>query len=641
MGGIFSYSGRVEQSLLSSLGESLSIRGTDGGGDVCSTHVGFSYRVLATNRESRLEDQPFVSPERYVLTWDGRLDNRDELVSLLTDGALARTITDVELVMAAYLRWGESFASHLIGDFALALWDAQSRSVILARDPIGTRTLYYQNNSNRFVWATNLRALVPLLGGSIEIEDEYIAGYLNLRTELHLTPYKRVFAVKPGEMIVVGNDSRMRARRFWAPDPHCEVRYKADADYEEHFTELFAQAVRCRLRSDRTVFAELSGGLDSSSIVCMADRVIAEWSCEARELETVSTVADRSPNSSERRFINMVEAHRGRATNFVREDEFPILSPVTDLSWFWTLNPMINSYTRHKAFEDLMRSKKASVILSGVGGDELIHSTNDPTPELSDLLAGRKLSQLHRRLKLWAPLLRQPYVRLFWKSALLPSLPRRVRERFHPFVNSPVWDWFNPKFVKRFRLRNRRLGSDDVFGYRTPGRRSRSIAFMSAVETVANGERQEVCPFDVAYPYLDRRLVEFLLAVPYEQLVRPGESRSLMRRALKGILPEGIRQRRGKGNPGETVCRALSREWRHLGSLFEDPRVVRWGYMEPKPLREAFARVRLGNPAGSAVLLGVVALEIWLRCVEARFSDVRPSHGAFRSAKAVELAAAS
>src|SRR5882724_9940650 len=129
LGGIFSYSGRVEEHLLASLGESLSIRGTDGGRDVCSTHVGFSYRALHTNRESRLEEQPFVSPERHVLTWDGRLDNRDELISLLADDVLGRTITDVELVMAAYLKWGEAFAFRLIGDFALALWDAQARSV--------------------------------------------------------------------------------------------------------------------------------------------------------------------------------------------------------------------------------------------------------------------------------------------------------------------------------------------------------------------------------------------------------------------------------------------------------------------------------------------------------------------------------
>jgi asparagine synthase (glutamine-hydrolysing) len=627
--------------MLVSLGESLSDRGTDGGGEVYSTHVGFSYRALISNGEAELEDQPYVSPQRHLLTWDGRLDNRDELIDLLRCSQPARPLTDVKLVMAAYLKWGEVFLSNLIGDFALALWDVRSRSLILARDPIGTRTLYYHSRGDRFAWATNLRSLIPLLESSVAIEDEYIAGFVSLRTAPHLTPYKNVFAVRPGEMIIVNADSTMKAKRFWSPDPSGEVHYQTDAEYEEHFRQLFSQSVRCRLRSNKTVFAELSGGLDSSSIVCMADRLIAAGSCQAPKLETISTVADDSRSSSERRFINMVEAHRGRPTNFVREDEFPILHPVADLSWFWTLNPMINSYTRHKAFADLMSAQNARVILSGVGGDELIHSTNDPTPELSDLLAARRLLQLHRRLKIWATLLRQPYARLFWKSALLPSLPRFLRERFHPFVDSSVWDWFNPEFLKQFGLRERRLAADDIFGYRTPGRQSRSVAFMSAVETVANGERQEICSFDVAYPYLDRRLVEFLLAVPYEQLVRPGESRSLMRRALKGILPEGIRQRRGKGNPGETVCRAFSREWRHLGYLFEDPWVARWGYLEPKPLREAFARVRLGNPANSAVLLGVVALEIWLRTVEARFSAVRPNHRAFTSAKPLKLATAS
>src|SRR6266478_3672397 len=124
----------------------LGLHGPDGGRDFIAGRVGFCYRALHTNRESRLEDQPLISSEGHILAWDGRLDNRREVADLIGGTLLKcdQPITDVEIVMETYRKFGEAFASKLVGDFALSLWDSHARKLLLARDHVGVRTLYYR-----------------------------------------------------------------------------------------------------------------------------------------------------------------------------------------------------------------------------------------------------------------------------------------------------------------------------------------------------------------------------------------------------------------------------------------------------------------------------------------------------------------
>src|SRR4029077_376508 len=141
-----------------------------------------------------------------------------------------------------------------------------------------------------------------LVGVELEINDEYIADLLTRLPEPSQTPYKNVHAVPPGHAVTVSN-GQLRIRRFWGLDPNREIRYKTDPEYEEHFGHLFREAVRCRLRVDGPVWAELSGGLDSSSIVCMADQIIKSGETQASGLETVSFVYDEASKSDERKYI--------------------------------------------------------------------------------------------------------------------------------------------------------------------------------------------------------------------------------------------------------------------------------------------------------------------------------------------------
>jgi len=366
LGGIYNFDAApVDAHLLTALGEGLASRGPDGGSEFQLGSVGMTYRAFHTNRESRQEIQPLVSSDGHILCWDGRLDNREDLISILRY-ELSEDYTDVAIVSASYRRWGNDFLPKIIGDFALSLWDSNTHTLLLARDLAGPRPLFYRSNKERIIWSSELSVLLDLAEGGLELEDEYVATYLIGRSEPGLTPYKGIRAVPPGNVIILRN-GQFQIRRFWGLDPKHEIHYKSDAEYEEYFVHLFREAVRCRLRVDGPVWAQLSGGLDSSSIICMANEILTSGDSEASKLETVSYVYDESTSSDERDFIRCVEEKRGRVGHYLREEDYPPLASFPDDSRVSFPDFLDCFVDRHRALCDAMRADGARVLLTGHG----------------------------------------------------------------------------------------------------------------------------------------------------------------------------------------------------------------------------------------------------------------------------------
>ena len=307
--GIYNFETRpIDPWQLTVLSQALAERGPDGGNELMTGRVALVHRAFHTTAESRREQQPMVSVWGHTLCWDGRLDNRDELLALLTNDC---DRTDAGLVLAAYQKWGADFLSRIIGDFALSLWDPSVQTLLLARDPFGVRPLYYWRNAEELVWSSTLNSLLALPGIDAEINDEYVAGCFALYPELASTPYRGIHAVEPGQVITI-KERQFQVRRFWRPAETDEIRYASDREYEEQFHHLFREAVACRLRSDRPIWSELSGGLDSSSVIFMADRIQAEDQSSAPPVKTVSFVDHPSKTFFDHRFIDVVEKARGR-----------------------------------------------------------------------------------------------------------------------------------------------------------------------------------------------------------------------------------------------------------------------------------------------------------------------------------------
>ena len=176
--------------------------GRDGGTSYSGAGVDLLYHAFHTTKESRLEIQPHVFGPGFVIMWDGRLDNRAELIGAL-NGSFSIDSADVSLVAAAYQRWGTDCFARLIGDWALSIWDPNGRGVLLAKDPIGARHLYHTRDKDCVSWCTVLDPLVLLAGRRLELDEEYIAGWFSTFPAAHLTPYSGIRSVSPSSFVLL------------------------------------------------------------------------------------------------------------------------------------------------------------------------------------------------------------------------------------------------------------------------------------------------------------------------------------------------------------------------------------------------------------------------------------------------------
>jgi asparagine synthase (glutamine-hydrolysing) len=584
------------------------------------------YRAFHTTKESHRDVQPHICPSGAILTWDGRLDNRADLISELRD-SLTITSTDVAIVAVAHEKWGINCLAKLIGDWALSIWNPRERSVLLATDPIGTKHLYYSFDDKQLTWSTILDPLVLFAGRTVEICEEYIASWFAIMfPAAHLTPYADIHAVPPSCSVLLRSGKhgvRRIVGKYWDFDPGKRIRYRTDGEYEEHFRSALATAVQRRLRSDRPVLAELSGGMDSSSIVCMADLVFARGDAECPRLDTITWYDESNPNWGELPHFTKVEEKRGRLGHHInagalREDHSQIPFGAEFVSGRFAPTPIPNSRQSEFCNQNAayIRVGGYRVTLSGIGGEVTGDGVPTPTPEFQNLLAGARFFTLFRQLKAWATKMRQARLPLLWE-ALRGFFPLPLREI--PEHANPTVPWFLPAFLSRNREALRgRLFRVKLFGP-LPSFQHNLCALdidrrLFALYTL----RRELLS-EVRFPYLDRDLLQFMYAIPREQIVGVGQRRFLMKRALVGIVPDEILNRKKK----ETVAKESSKHVATERTSIEWPTPLEIGQhmisgcvgiIDPDRFKSALEKVRRGNEeAPIESLKRTLTLESWLR----------------------------
>ena len=607
--GRWNFDGRpVDPGYLEKAGSMLAPYGPDSEGAYIEDNVAIVFHAFHTTQESRREKQPHVTSSGAVLTWDGRLDNRPDLTRELR-GDLTAGATDVEIVAAAYERWGIGCFARLIGDWALTVWDPKDRSLVLAKDPIGARHLYYSLIGREVTWSTILDPLVLLAEKIFALDEEYIAGWFSLFPSAHLTPYVGVHSVPPCSSILI-RDHNHAVRKYWDFDPCQTIRYRTDAEYEEHFRGVFAEAVRRRLRSDTPVLAELSGGMDSSAIVCMADSIVARGIAETRRLDTVSYYDDSEPNWNELPYLSKVEEKRGRVGCHIDMSSREFCQFGSDNGRFAAIPGAGDRPDQAaKQYAACVESQENRVVLSGIGGDEVMGGVPTPTPELEDLLARGQIRMLAHQLKVWALNKRKPWFHLLFDAMY----------RFFPLGLVGVTkekrpaSWISPGLARRnraaLRAYERRLR---LFGPLP--------SFQENIGALDALRRQLACSvlpsgplYEKRYPYLDRSLLEFIFAIPRDQLVRPGQRRSLMRRALVGIVPDELLNRKRKAFVARGPMTAISTQYPKIVEMSEHMVATSLGIIEPKEFLEVLQKARDGREILLVALMRTLYIEAWLR----------------------------
>src|SRR6266487_4001777 len=372
----------VNCELLIRISQSIAEYGPDGEKTYLHGPVGMVYRPFHTTFESRLEHQPNVSGSGKVIMWDGRLDNGAELIPQLCND-LTDDRTDVAIVSAAFDRWGTDCFSKLTGDWAFSLWDPIEKELILARDYVGTRNLFYYSKPNRIIWCSHLVALA-LCGDQFTVCDEYVAGFFAFHPEAQLTPYREIHSVCPGEFVRIHN-GKTDVAKFWAFNPRHRIRYKTDGEYEEHFRVVFRQAVRRRLRTDSPVLTELSGGLDSSSIVCMADDILLKEKIECPRVDTFSFYDSTEPEDDDLLYFPKVEEKRGK----IGFHAHLRASGESLALYYQKFDPCPRIQHRlepRAALAEILGRHEYTVQLSGAAGDDVNGQGLDPRIQLADLM---------------------------------------------------------------------------------------------------------------------------------------------------------------------------------------------------------------------------------------------------------------
>ncbi len=608
--GIWNFGGKpVDKSLLRKLGDAIAQYAPDGETTYTDGIVTMLYRPFHTTLESRLEHQPHASPQGLVITWDGRLDNRDELISQVAD-ALRGDQTDVAIVAAAYEKWGSHSFEKLIGDWALTIWDPHDQILLMARDYVGTRQLYYYSKYDSLCWSTTLESLVIFSGATFTLNEEYVAGYLAFWPKAELTPYREIHAVPPAHFIRA-HDGEVSLHRYCNYDPGKPIRYKTDAEYQEHFREVFRLAVRRRLRSDSPILAELSGGLDSSAIVCMADDILANEGAPTPRLDTLSLYTLDDPGSDDFSYFTKVEEKRGKKGFHVDLKEFGI--PVSlQHHRFVALPGGLGTGQELEAQRATIRQQGGyRVVLSGIGGDEFLGGVPNPVPQLVELILQLRLRELAKELRAWGLAKKRPLLHLL-AQALVPLLPRTLR-CLHT-QSTRVDSWIDPKFVRR-----QRSAIWSAFEESSSWR----LSMRGHAQTLTTMARQlaQIRPVtqEKTYPYLDQTLIGFLCSIPPNQLLRPDERRYLMRRALIHLLPPEVLSRRTKAT-GDRLCIAtVQKHWVQIDRILDSLCSSQLGFVIALKFQQALRETKHGKVSPRLVqLMKGLSLELWLRDVTAR-----------------------
>lgn len=629
--GISNFGGApIEREELLRISSLTATYGPDGEEIYLHENIGMLFRPLHVTTESRLEHQPHALVDGKMMTWDGRLDNREELIAAIGQSVTLDS-TDLEIVACAYDRWNDQSFSKLIGDWALAIWDPKTCALTLARDYIGAKHLWYHLSQRRVVWCTDLAAIADL-GKPFTICHAYIASYFTDWPDAHLSPYQEILAVPPGAYVEI-REGKVTTRTYWQFEDHLTLRHQKDCEYEEQFRMLLRQAVGRRLRSPFPILAHLSGGLDSTAIVCMADELARNSEVQCACVHTFSFYDPDEPGEDDIHYFPSVERKRGeghRAKLIATGDTFSLASASRAAEPGFGIREELR-----EAQLGLVKSEEFRVILSGTGGDQMTGQTTDPSAHTGDLLFGLQFKEFWKQIRDWSLSTRRPLIQLLLRTLALLA-PSSVRSR----VTRPtsLQPWLSESFARRFQIPTRLLPAAPRSWLWPPSVRARYQAFMECSRHLTH---MPLAAEETRYPFLDQTFVEFMLSIPANQLLQPNQRRTLMRRALRGILPDEILTRHTKSSTGRCDILTLRKHWAEIDEVTQMPFVSRLGFLDAERFRSALQNFKRGRiPPYDVQLLRGLALEYWLRGAISAGMLLMPDKLAARSIKEGLLGAA-
>jgi asparagine synthase (glutamine-hydrolysing) len=636
-------------------------RGPDGSGAWTAGPVALGHCLLRTTPDA--VSQPLVHHSgEFAITAEVRLDNRKELGEKLGLPVTDLLPSDAELVLAAYLRWEESCTQHLLGDFAFAIWDGRRRALFCARDHMGVRPfIYHYRPGVIFAFGSEPKAVLAAPGVPFRVNEERLADYLRLAFhDKEATFFEGVRRLPPGHWMRV-DASSCNVQPYWSPDPAREIRLGDDREYAEAFLEKFKEAVRCRLRSSGPIASQLSGGLDSSLVTCVANDILAaERPREA--LHTVSCIFDEYPEVDERAYIEPVLARCNLASpHYVHADQVSPLAQLEEALWHEDgLSYTHNGFTIADMASTVGRAG-ARVMFDGLDGDTIVshgfermfelayrgdwatfshelaaieEHTGSSRRTIFGMYGGAVLAELARdnRWGTWLSRARgaaselefgfRDLSREYGLRPVAPEFAFKAWRRLRGRAEAKPPTLIHPDLARRTRWQE----PPPVMQPRENFRETHYAMLLSGAHATALEAVDRIASrfsVELRHPFFDRRLIEYCLALPADQKLKNGWGRLVMRRAMEGIVPPEVQWRKDKSRLSPNFINGL---WRFERDRLESLRANAGcldGLVDRQQLVDALDRFsqRRTRPDADNMLWPALNLAAWLPGLESRYKD--------------------
>jgi asparagine synthase (glutamine-hydrolysing) len=611
----------MHPSIVKNMCDTITHRGPDDEGFYCNDHV-----FLGSRRLSIIDlengNQPMSNEDQSIwLVFNGEIYNYPELRErLIQKGHAIRTHSDTEVIIHAYEEYGESFASELNGMFAFALWDGNRKQLLIARDRVGIKPLYYTHQRGRFVFASELKAIRVVPGLQLEIDSTAIDQFLTLEyIPGPRTIYKNVQKLSPGHYMVI-REGQTRLCSYW------EIPQQPINEPEEVCVEivrgLLADAVKMQMISDVPIGAFLSGGIDSSAVVALMSQ------SASNPIRTFAIgFEDNSYNEIHYARRIAKQFHTLHHEEIIHPDIFQLIDqlvahfdePFADSSIFPT-------YLVSK-----MASNQVKVVLSGDGGDEVF--------------GGYDTYLAHRLEHYYYSLIPKP-LRMQALPAIMDRIPPRPSKKgwinkakrmveggsYSPTLRHARWmvfmtDVFRNNLYKQ-SFRDSINGSLPVQAFlEHQFERASKLDFMAQSQyadiktylvddiLVKVDRMSMAASLEARVPLLDHRLIEFALNLPDPMRIRFRRTKVIFRKAMQGVLPPEIieKHKQGFSIPIKHWLRGPLKPM--MTDLLSPETIRRRGYFNPDTVALWMGEHLKGTVNHSHRLWALMTLELWHRKV--------------------------
>lgn len=518
-------------------------RGPDDEGHYINSKVGLGHRRLSIIDLSPAGHQPMSNEDGTIwITYNGEVYNYIELTpELKAKGHVFKSSTDTEVVIHAYEEYGEECLQKFNGMFAFAIWDDRKKKFFCARDRFGIKPFYYYFDGRRFHFASEIKSIITDSTIERKPNDQIIYDYLahGLLDHTEYTFFEGIKRLMPAHYLVIEN-SQVKIRRYWDLDPGNIQKEIDDEECERKFYELFRDSIRLQLRSDVPVGTCLSGGLDSSSIVCVANDLLKELTNEPQQKTFSSCFEDKKYD--ERTFIEVVIEKTGAEANYTFPKGEELFDLIQDLIWYQDEPFGSTSIFAQWHVMKLAKERGVKVLLDGQGADELLAGYHAYyISYFADLFKSFKFINLIKELNLYSKY--HSYSKL---KALMAIFIIYMTQNFLKNNNMRIIrknDLLKPEFI---RANNK--DKIHILKYKSYLQNHLYQSLIADLPALLRYEDRNSMAFSVEsrVPFLDYRLVEFVFSLPSNQKINNGITKIILRNALKNILPEKVRNRLDK-----------------------------------------------------------------------------------------------